>query len=885
MGRLKYFRGITFFLAIWMTFSPLVVTAQSELELFTEINTSLSPLKRLNSVLKQNGAIDNSGNFDRQKFEAESWYQFMTFLTSAINGMGATGSDSAGFYVTLSKIDSLKTDFEGYKKLAKVTMLGDLATGLVKSSKLYSFARNLYISLLYKISVIDFEALELLKSDIDTSVKNFIKVAKVAEENTTGAKVLSFVKNVKNSKFVKFATSGFSLGFDIVGIALDGADVKNDEDLKIGNLTYSNIKSRARLGMGVLSLGLTLTGLTVGAVPVLGFCIWGTTKILDSVGERRKKWLEDYKDSYNFLKSFDPEFCEFEEQALTGKLSEAAKTSSMILLYEKFGHLKDAEGEAKGLYDAMHQKAILSAYYDLDKFDFPRQDISALKDLWNLKAGTGTLITVFYEYLEKDGNFAVHFCPDFYIQKKMRRFITRLSDSEREKNKSFLDTITLRVEQMPANYLPLAEIPENEWSINLLEEAFSADSIQVAARELDAVKSMADIVSGDFYSSMLYETFLIEYFIETHVPPDRNSISGIYKRLGALKGLLELQQKYDEKVEDLGDKDEALKEFQSEFGQEANQLYAKLRVIGNAIGFDGKPLSEVIDLYEGELREEIDFLTNKLPEENADRIVSAIINLYSAKRHLDFIAILKRFCEERATYLLKEVSFNNEKIETYLYTGECIGIKNSWKDFLADVESTKESFVNSIDLIKLSCKKMEDAILPFKELMEKQFYISYTDSTTYEKTCLGHLKELQRNCKRIIAMVQEFREKHDSSMILKFAEKDNSSYSYDHQNYLYISDYFDVDKFEFKGTLEAIDASGQLEFSGMNEIAGAVKPVSEPEPEDSGFLTGDNHSSGFNEDSPIQNDDPGFMTGDNHHNSGNMKPDKPFYKPNRPQIE
>jgi tetratricopeptide (TPR) repeat protein len=857
-----------------MAFFPLMVAAQGELEIFSNLGTSLAPLTRLDSVLKQNGAIDSSGNFNRDKFEAESWYQFMAFLTSTINSMGSTSADSAGLYITLGKINSLKGNYEGYLKAAKVTMLGAIATGLIIDNyKQYSFARNLYVSLMFKMAGMKYDAFDVIKNDINNTVKEFVGALKIPEDNPTGQKILTWTKNIKDNKFVKTAASGFDLGFSVVGLALDGIALCNDEDLKIGNVTYSNIKSQVGLAMGVLSLGSTLTGLATTAVPVLGFAVWGGTVVLDQIGQRRKKWLENYKDSYDFLMLYDDNFKEFSE----GKMGVLAKTSSLILLEEKFGHLNGAEGEAGELYEAMHRKAVLSSYYDLDQFDLPKQNISELKDLWRLKATKDPLFVS--EELKKVDVFPVYFCPDFYIQKKLRGFITGLSDSERAENKGLLDTVTLRIEQMPYNYLPLADIVENEWSIELLREAFYADCVQVAAREIDAVKSMVSIISKEFGGALNYETLQLDTLMtDIEVFNNRGSVSGLSRRLDALEKALKLQKKYDEKLADLGNKEEALEEFKREFGLEANIAYGVLSPTGGGgRAFEGRPLSEAINLFGGSIMQEADYLLNEVPKRNADQIVNTIINLYAAKRHLDFIEILKQFCEERKSFLNSEASFVNEKIKAYIETGECLDIENSWKDFLAEIKSPKKSFEDSITLIKDSSEKMQEAIKTFKDMIEKQHDISYTDSFTLGTSCLNHLKELQRICKRLTSQMQEFCEEHNIDLKLKFAESDERS------------EYFDIDKFEFKGTLEAMDASSQLDFPEINEIAEAVKPAVYNESEDPGYLTGDNHSGRFNEKPPIQSEDPGYMTGDNHHTNGSSsdtpKPDKPFTKPNRPQIE
>ncbi len=257
-------------------------------------------------------------------------------------------------------------------------------------------------------------------------------------------------------------------------------------------------------------------------------------QILQEFGKRIQKWHKAYEDSQEFLKETDKKYSAFlkdnEKETRIGENQEIA--AALKSADEMAEALKRNPGEGeiakrhKELVKNLRLQGVLMTYYyqmATQSRDLPG-DLKVLEEIWNHRADYMTWkpkppekwynvkgwadmgIDAINEQvrgtarqMDKDlekYKHPVFFCPDFALLMYFRRFMMEKPRDQNGALSPILNVVGMRIEQVPFTYLPLLAIYKNSfqnWTDDVLREAFAADALCVGSKELPIITEQVNI--------------------------------------------------------------------------------------------------------------------------------------------------------------------------------------------------------------------------------------------------------------------------------------------------------------------------------------------------------------------------------------------------------
>ncbi len=297
--------------------------------------------------------------------------------------------------------------------------------------------------------------------------------------------------------------------------------------------SYDTVKTIVNCTFGALWLVAMFCPPPVGQILQVGLVIWGlVTFVGDLLGKYQRRWRDAYRNSYWFLHEQDLTFKSFYDNREALRPEE--KCASLLLAERDFRDLlatqqpkteqeqKDFD-RGKRIWESLEKQGVVMSYYAKGDFTMPDLEFAKLCDLWHMKAdfmswkpteketdakkkrgffgkvmaavnpmtyiswAGNKLQSREYNREIREHNWPRHwFNPDFYLVKKYQNF--QLLKRARG---GIFDTISLRIEQAPFNYLPLIGIDGDKFTQSLLAEALDADAMVIGQKEMVVMRLLA----------------------------------------------------------------------------------------------------------------------------------------------------------------------------------------------------------------------------------------------------------------------------------------------------------------------------------------------------------------------------------------------------------
>ena len=504
------------------------------------------------------------------------------------------------------------------------------------------------------------------------------------------------------------------IGLCVFGIALDAYKWANSDDWKGGReRSYDMVKTYVSLALGVATLVAMFCIPIVGQIAAIATLVWmALTAVGDLLGDYNKRWKEAYKNSYWYLSQYDPAFRTFYENR--GQLKGEEKALSLLLAERDYGAVmrnpaptteadKKVQANSKAVFIALEKQGVLMTYYAQTGFTLPDFDINRLQQLWQKKAdfmswkptepeadkaktrgfwgslghainpktwiswaGDKIQSRGFDKELKNKDVKPVFFNPDYVLVKKYKNYLMA-----NDLKGGVYDTVGIRIEQSPFNYIPLVGIDSAAWNQKLMEQAFNADAFQVGVKEMMYFREQIKAANEAVKKTIKDNDKVIEKIVEDDLPHTK-------KMREALAALLDA--------------------YNSDPDREQNGLMTQMKKAFNWRWNDnnGKPTPRnIIQLY----RPDIEQTLNYVPLSIAQKAAEALLMLINIKNGIDTAKLMQAMGQDKREIMENfESEFTNSAFNKYLKEGTFLDVKGStFTDWLGEVYpaySELEKFTN-----------------------------------------------------------------------------------------------------------------------------------------------------------------------------------------------
>lgn len=590
-----------------------------------------------------------------------------------------------------------------------------------------------------------------------------------------GAKVISDTKGIAHT---------VGIGLTIIGIAMDSYDIITSEDRQGGRYaTYGLVKSYVSLALGVASLVamfcIPVVGQVLGVIAIVWMCL---TYVFDQFGDYNKQWKEAYKNSYWYLYTQDPEFKSYYDNRTL--LNEEEKSAAYLVTEKNYGAYKDMAYEflannknENSYYDDKSQEAIssrvfielekqgvLSSYYNRSVFKLPDYSLSRLMELWQMKADymawkpteeesvraenrgfwgkvghalnpmtyvswAGNKINEikYDKNVERYNIEKVFCCPDYCLQKKYQSWITANRKMNGTANDAFYQTIGLRIEQSPWNYIPLVGIDTMAWSDDLLMQAFNADAFFVGVKEMMYFKAVIEESTKKVKEVTKQTTKTVETL--------KDSVEFFTYRAEALQAIRDGYRNTPDN-ESKGKDIMKSKAVKKAFGWKWNKDNG------------AQTPRNIVKIYWSDISQCLTYDALSVSQKGAE----CTLLVDTIKHNLDTATMMQQLLKEKRDALANfDSDFTNEDFNKYLKKGSFLDVKGStFMDWLSELHP-------AYDEMEFYCNHYEDAAEDFQKAADDSneghkkhiFGITTSNSEYHPNYVIGELNDVIRMYKNV----------------------------------------------------------------------------------------------------------------------------------------
>ncbi|MBF0410303.1 MAG: hypothetical protein HQM10_23355 [Candidatus Riflebacteria bacterium] len=797
---LKKHRGMILAFCVWFLLAPI---AESFAEDVGE--KKVSPQKYIEAMLKLSGTLNSAGEYDEKMVAARAWAEWANMVSAVYSVIDDECEVPLSLYSSLStfksSIEALK-EFESSISDALSNTIHGLKIFKKASLKIARFSRNqnYFRNTFHSIAIRSRWLSQKINAVQNTTIGKALEtISKI--ELPEGEEARAWFEWLKSNQGMDAAKLAQTLG---VGMAFLDFGLQLADDKWDGAVTWKNVDKAANIAIA----SVAIVGFVVACFcPPLGAGItavasWSGTvhEGLKGVQEKlmasRLKWREGFKRSIDFLTITDPLYRTFCEDYKAGKLSEAAKSSSLIYVETECSKMKDEEGSSAKAYEKMLNQAILMSYYSSSDAGLPPRE-----KMWELFAKKAD----YMKYIPQDpsqkpeeswyeiamglmtgttpfqdaGNTIIEekvalpwFNPDYVIYKTFRESAKKLSVA-----KGLSDLLTRRIEQSPFHYIPIICYSFESLTSEFFAESFAADCLMVAQIE---TLGLAKLVEN---SVNKLTKMMDEAETSFHKTSDK-SFDSKGKSIEALKKMLDL---YDQ-----ADKQGSL-DAVSNFGKNLiNIIVMRSAEIKKYTGFSPDDVKSMgnVSLQDVMKNEEwkkcVEAILYKAGNDKGEKAVETIKLLDQVKTFLDLSAIMKMVAKDRKEGQNLESKIKDEILKKFLteYTADLHEqtIRGEWLsqhlngyylslgtvlDWFSGVEPPIKSLTISATAIEDFSKKMEKRSESFISLLKKRLEELSNESSS-DKEFIGKVMAAYEKIGSPIEMDIDSDDKEDSKDIFKY---------------------------------------------------------------------------------------------------------------------
>lgn len=500
----------------------------------------------------------------------------------------------------------------------------------------------------------------------------------------------------------KGAARTVGIGLAVLGLALDCYKWATSDDWRGGREgSYDMVKTYVSVAFGVAGLVAMFCIPIVGQVIAVIALVWMVlTMVGDLLGEYNKRWKEAYKASYWFLHENDSTFRTFYENR--GQLKREEKSLSLILAERDYGAIakqpeptEDADKKqwenSKKVFEALEKQGVLVTYYAQTGFTLPDFDLNRLQDLWSKKAdfmswkpteaeadaakdrgfwgnlghainpktwiswaGDKIQSRGFDKEIKNKDVKPVFFNPDYVLVKKYKNYLMG-----NDLKGGLYDTVGLRIEQAPFNYIPLVGIDTAAWSATLLEEAFNADAFQVGVKEMMYFREQVKGANEGLEKAMKDMDGVVEKIVEDDLPQT-------IKTREALAALLEAYNDDPDR-----ENDSLNKQIRKAFNWRWNDKNGK------------QTPRNLIKIHQPDIEQMLTYV----PLSVAQKAAETVLLLINLNHTLNTARLMRMLGDEKRALLANfDTEFKNSAFHKYLKEGTFLDVKGkTFMDWLGEV--------------------------------------------------------------------------------------------------------------------------------------------------------------------------------------------------------
>jgi hypothetical protein len=509
---------------------------------------------------------------------------------------------------------------------------------------------------------------------------------------------------------VKGAAHTVGIGLCVLSVALDVYGIVTSDDTQGGrHFSYPLVKHYVSAAIGAAMLIGMFTIPVVGQIAGIAALVWtAVTMIGDAIGKYNKRWKAAYKNSYKYLYDNDDDFRMFADNR--DILDDELKSVALQMAEDRYGFVReqsstpvdendDQNGDGigdiyarnKAVFDALQDQGVLVSYYGQKGFNLPDFGQERLQKLWKMKAdymswkpteaeaakdakrgfwgklgkainpmthiswvGDKLKSREYKKTIEEYDLKKVFFNPDYVLIKKYQNWIT----ANRYRG-GIYDVVGLRMEQSPFNYIPLVGIDTAAWDLELLVQAFNADSFQVGVKEMmffgDQIKQAREQIKDG-----IKETDDTLKFVKNEFVPHTKKVADALERL------------IDAYKTDKGREHKGLwKQCKKTFGWRWNKDWGD------------KTPENMITVYSADIEQALMYEPLSVSQKAADMVLMAS----AIKQNLDTARMMRELGEEkRAMMAAFDGEFTNPDFAEFLKEGTFLNVKGSTvMDWLSDI--------------------------------------------------------------------------------------------------------------------------------------------------------------------------------------------------------
>ncbi|MBF0543616.1 MAG: hypothetical protein HQM08_04245 [Candidatus Riflebacteria bacterium] len=430
---LKIKRKIALFLAFWLLFEPIFLTAATPGSTLTskqKISTEVSPIpvneivppqEYLEKLLETRGLFKEDMQ-DPEKIkdalETKTLNDWMMFISNSYSYMTAGDADVFSFYSTIHNLHDNGSDYKdallsvkriqprmlisAFKAARKTALLGlflGKAHNLPVIAKMLDAVKKMGFkmpSIVSKVKVFDF--LNVMCAPTTAFIDDTNSITQTQAYWRWIQKVIGKAPGETTSVINNF--SGIAR---TVGIADEILNFSMDAYYYFSSSDYAGDRfSSWDLIQTIISGGTSVAAIICMFVPggqivAIFSILWGPafSQMMTLFINQHTKWRESYKNSYWFLYENDPAFKSYYQNRSLLKPDE--KCASLVLAENDYGNkLKDQKPQSDSdkqildrslkIYEALEKQGILMSYYSSANFNEPDFDLNRLEEFWNAKA-------------------------------------------------------------------------------------------------------------------------------------------------------------------------------------------------------------------------------------------------------------------------------------------------------------------------------------------------------------------------------------------------------------------------------------------------------------------------------------------------------------------
>ena len=564
---------------------------------------------------------------------------------------------------------------------------------------------------------------------------------------------------------VKGAAHTVGIGLCVLGLALDVYGIVSSDDRKGGrHFSYPLVKNYVGAAIGAAMLIGMFCVPVVGQIAGIAALVWtAVTMIGDLLGDYNKRWKSAYKNSYKYLYDNDPEFRSFYDNREA--LHEEQKSVALQLAEDRYGFVRyqtpseeeqDTHDKNMRIFTALEKQGVLVSYYGQKGFNLPDFGMERLQELWQMKAdymswkpteaeaakdakrgfwgklgkainpmthiswaGDKIKSRKYKKAIEEYNIKKVFFNPDYVLIKKYQNWVT----ANRYRG-GIYDVVGLRMEQSPFNYIPLVGIDTAAWSLELLVQAFNADSFQVGVKEMMFFKEQI-AQARQLVKDGIEQTDDMLKFVKNEYLPHSKKVANALERL------------IDAYNADAGREHKGLmKQCEKAFGWRWNKDWGK------------ETPENIIKVYSADIEQALMYEPLSVSQKAADMVLMAS----AIKQNLDTAKMMRELGEEK--YAMMEGfkdEFTNPDLAEFLKKGTFLDVKGStFMDWLADIYPAYKEMEKYTNLYM---DEVEDytAAADDSNATTRRKFIFFTESDMHPQAVLDMLNEQLGKYERITA--------------------------------------------------------------------------------------------------------------------------------------